>query len=123
MITPWCIAAGTLPCNCMKKILLLLLSAAFVAGCAMTGQLGSSKQPAVTCTHCQAVWVAAPVAGGKPGAVMLYSGKHRRACTYCQKMAANYLATGKLEGKCPRCGLSMRQCTVEVIQPPKEKSS
>jgi len=108
----------------MKRLMLLPMAAVLLAGCAMSDPTGIfGKRQAVMCTGCHSVWVAANSPAGKPGMFAMGPTHRHRACPYCARMAQEYLATGKAEGTCPKCGMSMRACVVQLRPAPVKKSS
>jgi hypothetical protein len=108
----------------MKKLTLLSMMSMVLAGCATSNPSAvSGQRKAVMCTGCQSVWVASNAPAGKPGMFTMGPTHQHRACPYCSEMARKYLSTGEMVGTCPKCGKSMRACTVELRPAPQKKSS
>lgn len=70
--------------------------------------VASSKDGAVMCTKCQAVWVKRSRDLDKR---TVYWMEKKEACSGCHDMAMDMLNTGKKEGKCAKCGDELKTCT------------
>ena len=61
------------------------------------------------CAKCQTVWVKK---GQSEGKFTTYRFSKQELCTGCQDMAVEMINTGKTEGVCPKCGETLRACTM-----------
>lgn len=100
----------------MKKILLLSLAAALVAGCAVSDPPIASAdiRPAAVCSGCGTTWVMATSSAGKPGMHMMARKYRHNNCPLCAQMAAKFMSTHRIQGSCPNCGMALRPCMFDL---------
>ena len=100
----------------MKKLWLLSLCAALLAGCAVTDPpaMSSNVRPGAVCTGCGATWVMGNGSSGKPGMYAMKRKYRHSNCPICAQMASQFMSSHRIEGNCPKCGKPLRPCMFEV---------
>lgn len=100
----------------MKKLLLLSLSAALLAGCATSDPLplSANVRPGAVCTGCGTTWVMGNGSSGKPGMYAMQRKYRHSKCPFCAQMATQFMSSHRIEGNCPKCGKALRPCMFEA---------
>jgi transposase-like protein len=109
----------------MKKIWLLSLSVALLAGCAVSDRspVSADVRPGAVCTGCGTTWVMSNGSPGKPGMYAMQRKYRHSDCPFCAQTAMRYMSSNRIEGKCPECGKTLQPCMFEVCGASVKKAS